>query len=154
VLGLLYADADQRAVESSALELLAMAAGAFAGEHAAAAQKATELVNIVAPQKAATVAWTSLTREEQDLHQRAQRFARVQVAEIRLYKSDHVKKGRAGHNLYASLKVEIDSAREAFRNDYLSASGTMVDYLHPELVRTLANDDAELLGPDYPGPLV
>ncbi len=154
VLGLLYADAEQRAVESSALELLAMAAGAFAGEHAAAAQKATELVNIAAPPKPATVAWTSLTREEQDLHQRAQRFARVQVAEIRLYKSDHVKKGRAGHNLYASLKVEIDSAREAFRNDYLSASPTMVDYLHPELVRTLANDDAGLLGPDYPGPLV
>jgi hypothetical protein len=30
----------------------------------------------------------------------------------------------------------------------------MVDYLHPELVRTLANDDVELLGSDYPGPLV
>jgi hypothetical protein len=155
VLGLLYADADHRAVESSALELLAMAAGAFAGEHAAAAQKPVELVS-VAPtgQKPVTVAWTSLTREQQDLHHRAQRFSRVQVAEIRLYKSENVKKGRAGRCLYASLKTEIDAAREAYRNDYLSASDTMVDYLHPELVRTLANDDAELLGPDYPGPLV
>jgi hypothetical protein len=78
----------------------------------------------------------------------------VQVAEIRLYKSENVKKGRAGRSLYASLKTEIDNAREAYRNDYLSASDTMVDYLHPELVRTLANDDAELLGSDYPGPLV
>jgi hypothetical protein len=155
VLGLLYADADQRGVESSALELLAMAAGAFAGEHAALAQKPADLVNIgAAGQKPATVAWTSLTREQQELHQRAQRFARVQVAEIRLYKSENVKKGRAGRSLYASLKTEIDSAREAYRNDYLSASDTMVDYLHPELVRTLANDDAELLGSDYPGPLV
>jgi hypothetical protein len=154
VLGLLYADADQRAVESNALELLAMAAGALAGEHAAAAKKTTDLVSIATPQKPATVAWSSLTREEQDLHQRAQRFARVQVAEIRLYKSDNVKKGRAGRHLYTSLKTEIDAAREAYRNDFLSASATMVDYLHPELVRTLANDDAELLGPDYPGPLV
>jgi hypothetical protein len=29
-----------------------------------------------------------------------------------------------------------------------------VDYLHLELVRTLANDDVELLGQDYPGPMV
>jgi hypothetical protein len=30
----------------------------------------------------------------------------------------------------------------------------MVDYLHLEMVHTLANDDAELLGKDYPGPLL
>jgi hypothetical protein len=155
VLGLLYADADQRPVESSALELLAMAAGAFAAEHAPVVQKPVELVSIApSGQKPVTVAWTSLTREQQDLHQRAQRFARVQVAEIRLYKSENVKKGRTGRSLYASLKTEIDAARETYRNDYLAASDTMVDYLHPELVRTLANDDAELLGADYPGPLV
>src|SRR5580704_1791021 len=118
VLGLLYADADQRSVESSALELLAMAAGAFAAEHAPPAPKQPELVNIPAPaQKNGTVAWTSLTREQQELHQRAQRFARVQVAEIRLYKSENVKKGRAAGSLYTSLKTEIDAAREAYRND-------------------------------------
>ena len=30
----------------------------------------------------------------------------------------------------------------------------MVDYLHLELMRTLANDDADLLGKEYPGPMV
>jgi hypothetical protein len=30
----------------------------------------------------------------------------------------------------------------------------MVDYLHLELVRTLANDDPELLGENYPGVIV
>jgi len=154
VIGLLYADAGQHAVESSALELLTLTAGSFAGEHDAAAQKAS-LVNIAAPApKGASVPWSSLNREHQDLHQRALRFARVQVAEIRLYKSENVKKGRAAHSLYASLKSEIDAAREAYRNDFLSASDSMVDYLHPELVRTLANDDVTLLGADYPGPLV
>ena len=36
----------------------------------------------------------------------------------------------------------------------MTSSPTMVDYLHLELVRSLANDDAILLGPNYPGPLV
>jgi hypothetical protein len=155
VLGLLYADAGQKPVETSALELLAMAAGAVAKMQAPTPEKSAGLVNIAAPgQKGASVPWTSLTREQQELHQRAQRFARVQVAEIRLYKSENVKKGRAARTLYASLKTEIDAARETYRNDFLAASDTMVDYLHPELVRPLANDDPELLGSDYPGPLV
>ena len=81
-------------------------------------------------------------------------FARVQVAEIRLYKSENVKKGRAARSLYASLKAEIDFARETYRNDYIAASDTMMDYLHLALLRTLANDDVELPGSDYPGALV
>ncbi len=105
-------------------------------------------------QKPEILSWFSLSREDRELHLRAQRFARVQVAEIRLYQSEKVKKGRAAHDLYTSLKEEIDSAREAFRAEFLNASDSMVDYLHLELVRTLANDDAEVLGQDYPGPMV
>jgi len=60
-------------------------------------------------------------REEQDLHLRAHRFARVRVAEMRLYKSQAVRSGRAQKNLYAALKDEIDPAREAFRRDFTSA---------------------------------
>jgi hypothetical protein len=97
--------------------------------------------------------WSQLAREEQDLHLRAQRFARVRVAEMRLYKSQAVRSGRAQRNLYAALKDEIDSAREAFRRDFTSASPAMPDYFHLELIRTLANDDVGLLGEDYPGPL-
>jgi len=76
------------------------------------------------------------------------------VAGIRLYQSESVKNGRAAHDLYTSLKTEIDSARDAFRSEFLNASDSMVDYLHLELVRTLANDDVELLGPEYPGAMV
>lgn len=152
---LLYADADDRNVASDALELLALVAGALIETRAAAAAPPSELVTIAVPdQKPAGSSWASLDRNEEDLHLRAQRFARVQVAEIRLYKSENVKNGRTGRNLYTSLKAEIDSARNIFRSDFVAASGSMVDYLHRELVRTLANDDAELLGPDYPGPLV
>jgi hypothetical protein len=86
-------------------------------------------------------------------HLAAQRFARVRVAEMRLFKSGAVRAGRAARNLYAELKEDVDSARDVYQRDHLSKSDAMPDYLHQELVRTLANDDAELLGENYPGPL-
>ncbi len=72
---------------------------------------------------------------------------------MRLYKSDAVKDGRARRDLYGTLQAEIDNARDIFQRDYLTATPTMVDYFHLELIRTLANDEAELLGRSYPGPL-
>lgn len=84
---------------------------------------------------------------------RAQRFAQVRVAEMRLYQSEAVKGGRADHNLYSRLKRQIDAARELYRREFQAHVGSMPDYFHLELVRTLAHEDAELLGSDYPGPL-
>lgn len=105
-------------------------------------------------EKPEILSWFSLSPEDKQLHLRAQRFARVQVAQIRLYQSKNVQNGRTAHDLYTSLQTEIDSARDAFRRDFLNSSETMVDYLHLELMRTLANDDAEVLGATYPGPMV
>ena len=82
----------------------------------------------------------------------AKRFARVKVAEIQLYHAAAVKAGRAARDLYGSLKSEIDSARSAFREKFLS-NGNTSDDLHAEIVHALANDDTTLLGPAYPGPL-
>lgn len=144
VSSLLYADSADGDVDTDGLELLATIAGIAAQNLGSGSKTRSELVNIAPP---------ALQPEVQDLHSKAQRFARNQAAEIRLYKSEKVKNGREERNLYASLKEEIDSARETFRRDFLSSSGAMTDYLHLELVRTLANNDVELLGPDYPGPL-
>jgi hypothetical protein len=83
----------------------------------------------------------------------AQRFARVKVAEIQLYHAAAVKDARAMHDVYGALRTHIDAAREAFRERFLTPGEKIADYLHAELVRTLANDDAEQLGPGYPGPM-
>ena len=83
----------------------------------------------------------------------AQRFARVRIAEIRLYHASAVKAGRAGRDLYGSLKPHIEAARDAFRDRYLKNGTSTADYLHAEIVHALAHDDATLLGPEYPGPL-
>ncbi len=82
----------------------------------------------------------------------ARRFARVKVAEIQLYHAAAVRAGRAARDLYGSLKLEIDAARDGFRKKFLS-NGNTSDDLHAEIVHALANDDATLLGPAYPGPL-
>jgi hypothetical protein len=83
----------------------------------------------------------------------AQRFARVRVAEIQLYQTEAVKEGRASRDLYGSLKWHIDDAREVFREKFLTAADGTSDYLHAEMLHALANDDATLMGPGYPGPL-
>ena len=99
-------------------------------------------------------AWDAFPATEQALHLRAQRFARVRVAEMRLYEGAAVESGRSGRDLYGALRRRIDDARVYFRESYLAFCPNMADYLHVELVRTLAHDDPDLLGKDYPGPLV
>jgi acyl-CoA hydrolase len=99
-----------------------------------------------------TLASSRITPEDQ--HLRAQRFARVRVAEIQLYHAAAMKAGRASGNVYAALRSQMDAAREAYREQFLTPVNGTADYLHGDFVRTLANDDAALLGPDYPGSLV
>ncbi len=98
--------------------------------------------------------WDDLTQEERENHMRAQRFARTQVAEMRLYKDEAVKSGRRDGNIYLRLKEEVDAARERYQSQFLDGQTHMRDYLHAELVETLAIDNPQLMGPDYPGALV
>jgi len=88
-----------------------------------------------------------------ETHLKAQRFARVKVAEIRLYHASQVRSGRVASDLYGALKPQISAAREAFREQFLTPMHGIPDYVHLELVKILANDDAVLLGPTYPGPM-
>lgn len=149
VAALLCAVGEQEAVDLAGLEL----AAALAGFHAGIPPRESQPALRPSPPREPPP-WSQLSQEDRELHLRAQRFARVQVAEMRLYRSEAVRKGRAARNLYAVLKPEIDAARRAYREQFLDVSPTMVDYLHQELVRTLAHEDAALLGEDYPGPLV
>jgi len=159
------------AVEAGAIELLAKMAGeewdrvsraiadaaAAAAEAEAAAAEAETAARAEAERAAgepAEPAWENLSAVEQRLHLRAQRSARVRVAQWRLREGAAVRSGRERGDLYGELASQIDEARESFRNEFLAPCPSMIDYLHLEMVHTLANDDAELLGKDYPGPLL
>ncbi len=156
---ILYADSNAEDIEPAALEMLCSVASVVLESVAAKGRpESSELVKIVGADSRGTepnrAGWSALSRDEQNLHLRAQRFARVLVAGMQLYEAQAVKSGRAERNLYTHLQSNIDAGRETFRNDFLSKSDSMVDYLHLELLRTLANDDGDLLGPEYPGPMV
>ena len=98
--------------------------------------------------------WDDLSQEDQRLHLQAQRMARLRVAELRLYHENELRAGTQRGDIYGALQNEIDSARDQFLQSFLAKSPTMVDYLHLEILRTLAHDDDRLLGHGYPGPMV
>jgi hypothetical protein len=147
-------------VNAAALEFLCGAAGlrieAFptAAPAAAAPASAETAPTAVATPAPARSAWDSLSEEDQRLHLQAQRIARVKVAELRLYHADELRKGVAERNIYGALREQIEPIRTSFLQTFLAKSDTMVDYLHLELVRSLAHDDDRLLGDSYPGPMV
>lgn len=100
-----------------------------------------------------SVPWKDVPESDLLQHLRAQRLARVKVAEMELYRPEACEAGRAQQNIYLFLKREIDSARETFRNQFLT-TGSMVDYLHLELLARLAQNETASLGADYPGQMV
>ena len=148
------------AAQGATLEMLSQVAAAVWDSLVPPAPPEPEpspLVTIVpapSPEPAPASAWDALTPEDQAIHLRAQRFARVEIAQMRLTDAAAVQTGRARRDLYGALRARIDSARASFHRKFFAQCGNMVDYIHVELVRTLAYDDAELLGKDYPGPLV
>lgn len=102
-----------------------------------------------APAPAAGVDLESLPDELQAMHKKAKRFAKVTVQELALYKKDEVSKGRQHKDLYRRFKEEIDKSKALYDERFHKIAGHNIDYLYDELVRTLAENDASLLG-DYP----
>jgi hypothetical protein len=96
--------------------------------------------------------WAHLPPEERDRHIRAQRFARVKVAQMEISKPEACRAGRKDNNFYLFLKREIDSARDSYRKQFMTTLD-MPDYLHLELVRRAAEGQEQKLGADYPGQL-
>jgi hypothetical protein len=95
--------------------------------------------------------WETLSAPEQAQHLRAQRTARVRVAQIRISEAAALRKGVQERDIYQALRRSIDAARGEFRQNHMTSG--MVDYLHLEIVRSLAHDNEKLLGAGYPGPM-
>jgi hypothetical protein len=76
----------------------------------------------------------------------ARRFASVAVARIILHEFAAVRHGRQHRSLHASCARSIDNARERYQREFAG----LPDYLQQEIVRTLALDRPELLGPGRP----
>ena len=77
----------------------------------------------------------------------ARRYARLLVSEIKLYHESAVTAGRRDRNLLERLRSEIERARRLYAERVPAEVLARTDYFDQELVRTLANGDASLLGP-------
>ena len=111
-----------------------------------------EAVEAPGPAEAGPPDLSQLNEEEQNVHRDAKRFAKLLISEIELYSKVKVSAGRKNKDLYGSLKTDLQRSRQTYEKRFAKTQASRHDYLHDEIVRILANDDASILGPDYPGP--
>jgi hypothetical protein len=93
--------------------------------------------------------WAGMSPEDADTHRKAQRFARLLVDEIKLYNQAKVAEGRRHKDLYDRLKEDIDKSRGTFHKRYGNTAAASGDYFHNELLRSLAEDDVAIMGPNF-----
>ncbi|MEO6258853.1 MAG: hypothetical protein ABIP63_00825 [Thermoanaerobaculia bacterium] len=84
--------------------------------------------------------------EDSKKHDEARRFARLLVSEIKLYNETKVDAGRKGKNLYERLKEDIDRSRQMYDDRIAEDVRKSSNYFYDELVRILADGNAETLG--------
>ena len=94
--------------------------------------------------------WAFTTRtaqtDEEAFHAEAKRLARLLVSEIKLYHEVDVWEGRRKGNVYGELQDEIDRSRQLFDERVDEEIRTKRDYFYEELVRQLADGNADVLG--------
>jgi hypothetical protein len=95
---------------------------------------------------------SQLSEGEQKVHKDAKRFAKLLVSEIELYNKAKVADGRKNKDLYKRLKSDINRSRQTFEKRFGKGQSKQIDYIHDELIKTLAANDPAALGPEYPGP--
>jgi hypothetical protein len=121
--------------------------------HSAKAQHVQEAapmaVAAAAGAGSAVAAAPALSPEEAEIHRKAQRFARLLMDEIKLYNQAKVSEGRKNKDLYDRLKEDIEKSRSTYQKRYGNTSAGTADYFNQELVRSLAEDDASLLGKSF-----
>lgn len=88
--------------------------------------------------------------EEDELHKKARRFAKLLVEEIRLYNQPKVDEGRQHKDLYDRLKVDIEKSRATYDKRYAESAVASADYFTQELIRILADNDVALMGAGFP----
>ena len=127
------------------LELAALRkAGGSATEEASSPQPAA--MAATAPASAPAPA----ASDEDELHKKARRFAKLLVEEIKLYNQPRVEEGRQHKDLYDRLKVDIEKSRSTYDKRYAESAVASANYFTQELIRILADNDVSLMGAGFP----
>jgi hypothetical protein len=111
-----------------------------------------DLPSIVPPAvvSGAATAPAESVADEEELHKKARRFAKLLVDEIVLYNQRKVAEGRQNHDLYDRLKDDIEKSRATYEKRYAQTSVTKRDYFTQALIAGLADHNVILLGGNFP----
>ncbi|MBA0086595.1 MAG: hypothetical protein HRJ53_16565 [Acidobacteria bacterium Pan2503] len=90
-----------------------------------------------------------LSVEEQELHRRANRVAKVSMQDIKMLRPEQVRLGRENRDLCIRLKDDIEKAHREYDRRFRPIMGHPVDYFYRWLVEILADGDPHALG-EYP----
>lgn len=119
--------------------------------HARQPAVATTIPEPVAEPEPVAFNVASLPKDEQDLHKRANRVAKVSMQDIKMLKPEDVRKGQEHKDICVRLRSEIDKARKEYDRRFQKILDQPVDYFHHWMVEILAGGDPEALG-EYPYP--
>jgi hypothetical protein len=90
-----------------------------------------------------------LSTEEQELHRRANRVAKVSMQDIKMLRPEQVRLGRQNKDICMRLKDDIEKAHREYDRRFKPIMDHPVDYFYRWMVEILAEGDAHALG-DYP----
>lgn len=93
----------------------------------------------------------SLPEDQQDLHRRANRAAKVTMQDIKLLKPGEVQQGRENKDICVRLRSDLDKARKEYDRRFRAILDHPVDYFHRWMVEILGDGDTQALG-EYPYP--
>jgi len=108
-----------------------------------------ELVRPQEPEASLEFDVNRLTTEEQELHRRANRVAKVSMQDIKMLHPDQVRQGRENKDLCIRLKDDIEKAHREYDRRFKPIMDHPVDYFYRWMVEILAEGDAGALG-EYP----
>jgi hypothetical protein len=101
------------------------------------------------PAEAEAVPANAVSSEDQEIHRKAQRFARLLVDEVKLYNQAKVAEGRKHKDLYDRLKEALEKSRSTYQKRYGNTVAASGDYFQHEVVRSLAEDDVSIMGANF-----
>jgi hypothetical protein len=90
-----------------------------------------------------------LSPEEQELHRRANRVAKVSMQDIKMLRPEQVRLGRQHKDICVRLRDDIEKAHREYDRRFKPIMDHPVDYFYRWMVEILAEGDAHALG-DYP----
>jgi uncharacterized damage-inducible protein DinB len=92
-----------------------------------------------------------LPPEEQELHRRAFRVAKVCMQDIRMLRPEDVRLGRENKDLCFRLRDDIEKAHKEYDRRFQAIHSHPVDYFYDWMVEILGGGDPKALG-EYPYP--